>query len=146
MALNTQSKFRQTIVCGALFALMAPAIGALLMTPFLILSDAVEHGFSFDSVISGWMLTTIFAYVVGIVPAFLTGLVAGFFKPHAAGWLPYVCMGLVGLMSSAMFGRVVWAGSEGMWVLIIFGVPGCVAAAACTFICRKAVRVSLDHA
>lgn len=132
-----QFKLKAIAACAVFFALVGPPVGALTLTPLLLLGEVEKHGFSFESAFSLWLLTTMFAYIFGIIPALLTGMIHGAFHKRCDGWSAAIGIGLVGLFLSILFGGTIYDESSSIAALLImFGMPGLVAGIVCSIIYR----------
>lgn len=132
-----QLKLKSIAACAVFFALVGPPVGALTLTPLLLLGEVEKHGFSFESAFYLWLLTTIFAYIFGLIPALLTGMIRGAFYTCGDGWSTTIGIGLVGLFLSILFGGTIYDESSSIAALLImFGIPGLVAGIVCSIIYR----------
>ncbi|WP_386077960.1 hypothetical protein ACFIOZ_12180 [Vreelandella sp. F11] len=130
-----QLNLKSIAACAVFFALVGPPVGALTLTPLLLLGEVEKHGFSFQSAFYLWLLTTIFAYIFGIIPALLTGLIRGALHKCSDSWIAAIGIGIVGLFLSILFGGTIYYDSTSIaTLLIMFGMPGLVAGIVCTII------------
>jgi hypothetical protein len=81
MKQSRSSKVKQV----ALFALAGPPIGALLWQIVVAITAEFPRDYSLGSWISTWAGLSVFAYLWGFAPAFLTGVVAVYMRSTSPG-------------------------------------------------------------
>lgn len=133
-----------------LFALLGPPLGAILWVALIVATDTVQgRGSSVAEIVPGGLLFFVFSYLFGVVPAAITGLVAGLLR--RAGRLRRVrdCVGLALLASliATVYGVVQQFGGAGLGsAFLMFGLPGFASGFCCGLLFRAepAPRVVLD--
>lgn len=91
------------ILKGSLFfgAFAPPLGGMMLMLNMAILDPEPLHPLS--ELIEATLLSSLFAYLFGGIPALLTGAIAGIFRRFLGQWLTCLAIGCVGAVSSLLF-------------------------------------------
>ena len=121
---------------GALrFAILGPPLGALAMLAPLLIKETIAGntavaitGADTASTIFGFAMMLLFAYLPGLVPALLTGIVAGWIRPRLRRWPWWLLIGLVGAVAAGLLPLALWARwptAEGFSrYLYMLGMPG----------------------
>lgn len=123
-----------------LFALLGPPLGSVLLLLLLVATESVQgKGSSVAELVPGGWLFLVFSYLFGVVPAAITGLVAGLLRQ--AGRLRRVrdCIGLALLASliATVWGVLQQFGGAGFGpAFLMLGLPGFACGLCCALLFR----------
>lgn len=84
---------RDAFIGGVVFVLIGPLLGYLQLFVMLLIAGEIENPFH----LAGHSGFLIFAYLLGSIPALLTGLLAGMLKPWLRGWKGALSMAGAGI-------------------------------------------------
>lgn len=131
--MNLRLPWRQVLGTTLVFAAIGPLAGALPWAAMMMYETIGRgHGaLEVDSVIESFLGLAFFAYLFGLIPAALAGVVAGLARRRWSGRRWILVSALMGFGVGTLYGLVVFGerggGALGMQVLqtvFIFGVPG----------------------
>ncbi|GEM_PF-2623145 len=98
-------RWRQALILGGVFALAGPAIAGLLRwlvaSASMLASGGMPWYVALSAALTGVAGTLAHSVVLGAVPAFITGCVAGWWRPLLWRWQSWPALGLLALLSGA---------------------------------------------
>lgn len=125
--------WRQVLGTTLVFAALGPLAGALpWFVTMLYETIALGHGaLTLDTVAGSLFALAVFAYMFGLIPAALAGVVAGFARQRWSGWRWVLACALIGLGVATVYGMVIFIDwRDGSFVsnllqaAFILGLPG----------------------
>lgn len=146
LELQGHGRWRQAFASAAFYAFAGPPIAGVIAVLALAVASALEGDTEQAALLGvlGLPLAVFFSYIFGVLPALLTGLLAGWFSHRIQRWRHVLYVALLGLIvTSACWAAFTWRVDSGDFLPrtsntlqeiagpLLFGLPGLVAAFFC---------------
>lgn len=130
--MTVSAGLKQVLVTTVLFAFFGPLIGGLVISPIMLVSDARD---TLGSLVVSFFLYECLAFLFGVIPATVAGILAGVARSRLAGRRFVIASAMIGFAVAMVYGTVMDGdigrptANEVGALLLLCGLPGLVGGA-----------------
>lgn len=142
-----KTNWRDWLKTVGVFAVFGPPLGwtmmsiaAIVVSVFANESHARDIGYMFVGIFFGW----IFSYLLGLIPALLTGMIVGLVRHRLRPWWAWCGSAAIGFVVTGVYFLIFDFNRSGQWEWDMFVTPFNYMGAASAFVCAWLARPKIS--
>lgn len=139
----TKTNWKDWLKTVGIFTVFGPPLGWTVMSVAAIMMGVMTNqangrdiGYMFAGMFLGW----IFSYILGLVPAVLTGMIVGLFRDRLRAWWSWFASAAIGFVVTGLFFLIFDFNKLDQWDWDMFITPFNYMGAASAFVCAWLAR------